>query len=104
MVETLLHKSTFNLYIYSIFKVSVWQILYTFAGLTSSCTWSSWVIFNLSPLPSTTTASSISVRDQPLSSMDCLSQDVPLQSSFHDTATERNKDLNQSEDEPVTSL
>ncbi|XP_067238798.1 golgin subfamily A member 2 isoform X5 [Chanodichthys erythropterus] len=49
-------------------------------------------------------ASSISVRDRPLSSLDCLSQDVPLQSSFHDTTTERNKDLNQSEDEPVTSL
>ncbi|XP_051743962.1 glutamine-rich protein 2 isoform X4 [Ctenopharyngodon idella] len=49
-------------------------------------------------------ASSISVRDRPLSSMDCLSHDVPLQSSFHDTTTERNKDLNQSEDEPVTSL
>ncbi|ROL49780.1 Glutamine-rich protein 2 [Anabarilius grahami] len=49
-------------------------------------------------------ASSISVRDRPLSSMDCLSQDVPLQSSFHDTTTECNKDLNQSEDEPVTSL
>ncbi|XP_077067723.1 uncharacterized protein LOC143721323 isoform X2 [Siphateles boraxobius] len=49
-------------------------------------------------------ASSISVRDRPLSSMDCLSQDVPLQSSFHDTTTERNIDLNQSEDEPVTSL
>ncbi|XP_067284900.1 glutamine-rich protein 2 isoform X2 [Pseudorasbora parva] len=49
-------------------------------------------------------ASSISVRDRPLSSTDCLSQDVPLQSSFHDTTTELNKDLNQSEDEPVTSL
>ncbi|KAK7174216.1 hypothetical protein R3I93_001422 [Phoxinus phoxinus] len=48
-------------------------------------------------------ASSLSVRDQPPSSTDCLSQDVPLQSSFHDATTERNKDLNQSEDEPVTS-
>ncbi|XP_039509893.1 uncharacterized protein C16orf96 homolog isoform X1 [Pimephales promelas] len=49
-------------------------------------------------------ASSNSVRDRPPSSVDCLSQDVPLQSSFHDTTTERNKDFNQSEDEPVTSL
>lgn len=39
-------------------------------------------------------ASSSSVRDRPTSSMGCLSQDVPLQQ----------RDLGQSEDEPVTSL
>ncbi|XP_016411626.1 glutamine-rich protein 2 [Sinocyclocheilus rhinocerous] len=55
-------------------------------------------------------ASSTSMKDRPLSSMDCLSQDVPLQTSLHDSTTEpkealeRHKELNQSEDEPVTSL
>ncbi|XP_058621973.1 glutamine-rich protein 2 isoform X2 [Onychostoma macrolepis] len=55
-------------------------------------------------------ASSTSMKDRPLSSMDCLSQDVPLQTSFHDTTTEPkealelHKELNQSEEEPVTSL
>ncbi|XP_058622001.1 glutamine-rich protein 2 isoform X5 [Onychostoma macrolepis] len=54
--------------------------------------------------------SSTSMKDRPLSSMDCLSQDVPLQTSFHDTTTEPkealelHKELNQSEEEPVTSL
>ncbi|KAL1277608.1 hypothetical protein QQF64_024281 [Cirrhinus molitorella] len=55
-------------------------------------------------------ASSTSMKERPMSSMDCLSQDVLLQTSFHDTtaepreALELNKELNQSEDEPVTSL
>ncbi|XP_051571587.1 glutamine-rich protein 2-like [Myxocyprinus asiaticus] len=55
-------------------------------------------------------ASSSSVRERPTSSMDNLSQGITLQSSFHDTTTEPkqglefNKDLSQSEDEPVTSL
>ncbi|XP_016084959.1 uncharacterized protein C16orf96-like [Sinocyclocheilus grahami] len=55
-------------------------------------------------------ASSTSMKDRPLSSMDCLSQDVPLQTSFHDSTTEPkealelHKELSQSEDEPVTSL
>ncbi len=50
------------------------------------------------------------MKGRPLSSMDCLSQDVPLQTSFHDTTTEPkealelHKELNQSEEEPVTSL
>ncbi|XP_043087781.1 uncharacterized protein C16orf96 isoform X3 [Puntigrus tetrazona] len=54
--------------------------------------------------------SSSSLKDRPLSSMDRLSQDVPLQTSFHDTATEPkealelHKELNQSEEEPITSL
>ncbi|KAI2666618.1 Glutamine-rich protein 2 [Labeo rohita] len=55
-------------------------------------------------------ASSTSMKDRPMSSMDCLSQDVPLQTSYHDTTAEQrealelHKELNQSEDEPVTSL
>ncbi|XP_059406669.1 glutamine-rich protein 2 isoform X2 [Carassius carassius] len=55
-------------------------------------------------------ASSASMKDRPQSSMDCLSQNVPLQTSFHDTTTELkealelHKELNQSEDGPVTSL
>uniref|UniRef100_A0A8C1JE17 DUF4795 domain-containing protein n=1 Tax=Cyprinus carpio TaxID=7962 RepID=A0A8C1JE17_CYPCA len=55
-------------------------------------------------------ASSTSMKDRPLSSMGCLSQNVPLQTSFHDTTTELkealelHKELNQSEDEPLTSL
>ncbi|XP_052406737.1 glutamine-rich protein 2-like [Carassius gibelio] len=55
-------------------------------------------------------ASSASMKDRPQSSMDCLSQNVPLQTSFHDTTTELkealelHRELNQSEDGPVTSL
>ncbi|XP_051570450.1 glutamine-rich protein 2-like [Myxocyprinus asiaticus] len=55
-------------------------------------------------------ASSSSVQEWPMSSMDCLSPGITLQSSFHDTTTEPkqglalHKDLSQSEDKPVTSL
>ncbi|XP_057200993.1 glutamine-rich protein 2 isoform X2 [Triplophysa rosa] len=52
----------------------------------------------------TRSASSSLVRERPMSSMDCLSQPIVLQSSFHDTTTELHKDLNQSEEEPLTSL
>ncbi|XP_056608292.1 glutamine-rich protein 2 isoform X2 [Triplophysa dalaica] len=52
----------------------------------------------------TRSASSSLVRERPMSSMDCLSQPIVLQSSFHDTPTELHKDLNPSEEEPLTSL